>query len=80
MDRDATFVLASCTKLLTTIAALQCVENGQIGLDDDVSAVLTELKDIEIITGFQEGTDIPILKKAENKVTLRLETKNSESL
>ncbi|TVY35060.1 Acyltransferase [Lachnellula subtilissima] len=71
MHLDATFWLASCTKLLTTIAILQCVESGQIKLDDDVSSVLTELKDIEILTGFQDGTDTPILKKAENKITLR---------
>ena len=78
MNLDATFWLASCTKLLTTIAALQCVERGQIGLDDDVSSVLTKLKDIDIITGFQEGTNTPILKKTENKVTLRLETEHSQ--
>jgi len=71
MDLDSTFWLASCTKLLTTIAVLQCVESGQIELDDDVSSVLTELKDIEILTGFQDGTDTPILKKADNKITLR---------
>ncbi|TVY44866.1 Acyltransferase LovD [Lachnellula cervina] len=71
IDLDATFWLASCTKLLTTIAVLQCVESGQIKLDDDVSSVLTELKDIEILTGFRDGTDSPILKKAENKINLR---------
>jgi CubicO group peptidase (beta-lactamase class C family) len=65
--------MASCTKLMTSIAALQCVERGQIGLDDDVSRVLTELRDIQIITGFKEGTEEPILKTAENKITLRQE-------
>jgi len=71
MNLDATFIMASCTKLLTSIAALQCVERGQIGLDEDVSPFLTELKDLQIITGFEEGTDKPIFKKAENKITLR---------
>jgi CubicO group peptidase (beta-lactamase class C family) len=71
MDLDATFVLASCTKLPTTVAALQCVERGLIGLDDDVSPILTELKNIDILTGFQEEKDNPILKKAERKITLR---------
>lgn len=69
MTLDATFVMASCTKLLTTIAALQCVEKGLIGLDDDVSGVLTEFKDIEVLCGFVG--EKPILKKAEKKVTLR---------
>ncbi|KAI9736869.1 MAG: hypothetical protein M1818_005920 [Claussenomyces sp. TS43310] len=71
LELDATFVLASCTKLMATIAALQCVERGQLSLDEDVSIILPELKDIEVLTGFQEGTGRPILKKAEKKITLR---------
>lgn len=63
--------MASCTKLMTSIAALQCVERGQIQLDDDVSTVLTELKDIQIITGFKEGTKEPTFVPAKNKITLR---------
>ena len=66
---DTTLRLASCTKLMTSIAALQCVERGQIVLDDDVSAVLTELKDIQILTGLND--EGPIFKKAETKITLR---------
>jgi CubicO group peptidase (beta-lactamase class C family) len=68
---DATFILASCTKIMTAIAALQCVERGQIGLDDDVSEVLTELKNIQVLIGFKEGTEEGIYEKAKNKVTLR---------
>ena len=68
---DSTFIMASCTKFMTSISALQCVERGQIGLDDDVSTVLTELKDIQILTGFKEGTEEPTFKKAENKITVR---------
>ncbi|KFY27340.1 hypothetical protein V493_03548 [Pseudogymnoascus sp. VKM F-4281 (FW-2241)] len=71
MDVDATFIMASCTKLMTSIAALQCVERGQIKLDDDVSKVLTELKDIQILTGFKKGTKEPMFKLAKNKITLR---------
>lgn len=68
---DATFIMASCTKLMTSISTLQCVERGQFGLDDDVSTVLTELKDIQILTGYKEGTEDAIYKKAENKITIR---------
>ena len=71
MDLNATFILASCTKLMTSIAALQCVERGQVGLDDDLGEILSELKDCDIITGFKEDTEEPILKKAENRITLR---------
>lgn len=71
IDVNATFIMASCTKLMTSIAALQCVERGQIQLDDDVSTVLTELKDIQILTGFKEGTKEPTFKPTKNKITLR---------
>jgi len=70
MDLDATFILASCTKLMTSIAALQCVEQGLISLDEDLSTVVTELKNKEILTGFNDdGT--AMLKPAETKITLR---------
>ncbi|KAF7952358.1 uncharacterized protein EAE97_001855 [Botrytis byssoidea] len=74
IELDSTFIMASCTKLVTSIAGLRCVEQGQIGLDDDLSPILTEFKGIQILEGFQTGTDgkdIPILKPAQNKITLR---------
>ncbi|KAE8375401.1 beta-lactamase/transpeptidase-like protein [Aspergillus bertholletiae] len=71
MTLDTTFTIASCTKLITTIAALQCVERGQFGLDEDVSTVLGELQDLKVLQGFEEGTDKPILLPAKNRITLR---------
>ena len=70
MDLNATFIMASCTKLMTSIAALQCVERGQIKLDDAVSKVLPELKDLEIITGFSEDGSLTY-QKAKTEITLR---------
>ena len=63
--------MASCTKLLTTIAVLQCVERGLIGLDDDVARILPELAELEILTGMDSSTGIPILKKRTKAITLR---------
>jgi len=40
-------------------------------LDEDVSKLLPELKDVEIVTGFDESTGKPILKKPSNPITLR---------
>ncbi|KAK2623772.1 hypothetical protein QTJ16_006953 [Diplocarpon rosae] len=73
MQLDATMWLASCTKLVTTVAAMQCVERGQLSLDDDVSIILPELKDIQILTGFEEvdGKEKPILVKNTKTITLR---------
>ncbi|CAL3970297.1 unnamed protein product [Diplocarpon coronariae] len=73
MQLDATMWLASCTKLVTTIATMQCVERGLLNLDDDVSIILPELKDIQILTGFEEvdGKEKPILTKNTKTITLR---------
>ncbi|KAF2832734.1 beta-lactamase/transpeptidase-like protein [Ophiobolus disseminans] len=64
--------LASCNKLVTTIAALQCIERGQFTLDDptDVERLLPEWKDPEILTGFTEDGK-PILQPAKEKMTLQ---------
>jgi len=67
---DSVFWIASMTKLMTSISAMQCVERGLIGLDDDVSNVLHELKGAEILEGFDDENR-PILRKAKNKITLR---------
>lgn len=67
---DTTLWIASCTKLMTTIAVMQCVERGLITLDEDISRVLPEWKDPEILVGFNDAGE-PILKKAKNKLTLR---------
>ena len=54
---DSVMRIASCTKLLTCIAAMQCVERGLITLDEDVRPVLHELGDLDIIVvgGEREG-------------------------
>jgi CubicO group peptidase (beta-lactamase class C family) len=71
MDLNATFIMASCTKLMTTIAVLQCVERGHIALDDAVSSILPELKEPEILTGFKEGSGELSFEKAKTDITLR---------
>lgn len=68
---DHTFWIASCTKLMTTIAALQCVDRGLLTLDGDVSSILPEFKSPDILTGFDTKTGEPQFQKASNKITLR---------
>ncbi len=68
---ETTFWIASCTKLLTSIAVLQCVEKGLIGLDDDVAPILHELKGIQILKGFDPTSGKPILQTAKKAITLR---------
>ncbi|THU80377.1 beta-lactamase/transpeptidase-like protein [Dendrothele bispora CBS 962.96] len=70
-DFDSVMWIASCTKLVTSVAAMQIVEQGLVDLDEDISRVLTEWKNPEILEGFEEGTGKPILRRAKNKITLR---------
>lgn len=65
---DNVFSIASCTKLLTSICALQCVEKGLITLDEPVANVLPELDKLEIIGGTAEALSYT---KPSEKVTLR---------
>ena len=37
IDMDDIMAIFSCTKIITTIAVLQCVENGHFALDEDVT-------------------------------------------
>lgn len=72
---DATFWMASCTKLLGTIAALQCVERGQISLDEPVRTILPELKEPERFlspagNGDGASPDLTTVKTS-NEITLR---------
>ena len=68
---DSTMWLASCTKLLTTVAIMQLVEQGRLHLDADVTGDLPELRGIEILKGFEEGTDEPILVENTKVITLK---------
>ncbi|PYH67999.1 serine hydrolase domain-containing protein [Aspergillus vadensis CBS 113365] len=69
-DTDAVHWVASCTKLVTTIAAMQCVERGLLDLDGDIASVLPEWASPQILTGF-DANDNPIFRAATKPVTLR---------
>jgi CubicO group peptidase (beta-lactamase class C family) len=71
LTRDAVLKLASTTKLFTSIAVLQCVERGLIGLDDPVDKVVPELKDLEIVTWKDEAAKTIEVTKAKNPITPR---------
>lgn len=46
---DSIFDIASMTKAITTVAALQMVEQGRVTLDEPLEPILPELRGIEII-------------------------------
>lgn len=65
--------LASLTKLITTIMALQCVERGLVGLDDDVDRWIPELSRSKVLAGFDDVGNA-IMRDRKGVVTLRFET------
>ena len=71
LELDNILLIASCTKLMTSIAAMQCVERGLVTLDTDVAEILPELAAQGILTGFDEATGEPIIRKRQNTMTLR---------
>lgn len=48
LQLDTLFWLGSCTKLMTVVATLQCVERGYFTLDEDVTRLLPELSSLEV--------------------------------
>src|ERR1700689_5980036 len=67
---DSIFGIASMTKAITTVAALQLVEQGKMKLEEPASRILPELGDVEVLEGFDaEGK--PKMRPAKVQVTLK---------
>lgn len=71
MTTESTFWIASMIKIVTTIAAMQCVERGLLSLDEEITKVLPEWENPQYLFGRDGKTDGPILRKTEEKITLR---------
>jgi CubicO group peptidase (beta-lactamase class C family) len=56
LDFDATFYLASCTKLLASIASLQLIDRGLVKLDAPVDDILPELASQPVLEQKEDGT------------------------
>ena len=69
---DDVLYLASATKLITTVAALQCVEDGLLTLSGDLSSVAPELASKQVITGFSDQDETPLLEPQARPITLEL--------
>lgn len=70
MRLDSVFALASMTKAVTSVVAMQLVEQGRLHLDRPAAELLPEMADPQVLEGFDaEGG--PILRPARGAVTLR---------
>ncbi|KAI9751892.1 MAG: hypothetical protein M4579_005849 [Chaenotheca gracillima] len=73
MTTDTTFWIASCTKMVTSIALMQLVEQGKADLDsaDQLESVLPELKTVKILE--EVGPDGNArLREKKNRITLKM--------
>ena len=67
---DNIIQIASMTKLITTIGALQLVEQGVLDLDTPITAYVPQLGELQVLEGFDEQ-DNPILENADRAPTVR---------
>src|SRR5690348_4914564 len=52
MTMDTVFRIASMTKAVTTVAAMQMVEQGRLSLDQPAGEVVPDLADPRVLEGF----------------------------
>jgi methyl acetate hydrolase len=70
MTRDSVFRIASMTKAVTSVAAMQLVEQGKLELDEPIGKVLPELAAPQVLEGF-DTSGAPRLRPAKRPITLR---------
>jgi CubicO group peptidase (beta-lactamase class C family) len=70
MSSDTVFRIASMVKLLTSVAALQLVERGQLKLDEPAAQIDPALAAVQVLTGF-DAKGVPQLRPPHKEITLR---------
>jgi CubicO group peptidase (beta-lactamase class C family) len=70
MDPDTVFWVASMTKAIASVAALQLVERGELSLDGELAALLPDLSGLAVLEGL-DAAGRPKLRPARRPVTLR---------
>lgn len=62
-------IIWSCTKIFTTVAALQLMEQGKFKLDDLVEKYVPRIKKMQVLEGFDELGE-PIYRDPKTKATI----------
>src|SRR5262245_4343531 len=71
LEIDALFRIASMTKAVTSVAAMQLVETGRLGLDDPADKYLPELAKLSMFEAFDSKTGAYKVKPATKPLTVR---------
>ncbi|KAH9888148.1 beta-lactamase/transpeptidase-like protein [Xylariomycetidae sp. FL2044] len=64
--------IASMTKLMTSVAALQCVQDGTLDLDTDARPLIPQMGRYGIITGFDDEKNAGTFEPDSTPITLRM--------
>ena len=59
MTLDTVFWIASMTKAVTGVAAMQCVERGKLALDQPAGEIMPELAEPQVLEGFDAAASRP---------------------
>lgn len=70
MTKDSVVLIASMTKALTSVAALQMVEQGKLDLDSPASKWLPALGEVQVLEGF-DAAGKPKLRAPKRAITLK---------
>ncbi|EME48528.1 hypothetical protein DOTSEDRAFT_29956 [Dothistroma septosporum NZE10] len=68
---DAVLKVASATKFITSVALMQCIERGQLTLDEPISKILPELAHKSIINEDKSAEHGYSLTPSKNPITVR---------
>ncbi|MEA2881464.1 MAG: methyl acetate hydrolase [Bradyrhizobium sp.] len=71
LTQDALFRIASMTKPVTSVALMQLVEQGRIGLDDPAEKVLPELKGLQVLASFDPASGAYTLRPPARPPTVK---------
>ena len=70
MTGDTVFSIASMTKGITSVATLQLVERGTIGLDQELADFFPQAARLQVLDGFDEAGR-PVLRALRRAITIR---------
>jgi methyl acetate hydrolase len=71
LTSDALFRIASMTKPVTSVALMQLIEQGRIGLDDPAEKYLPELAGLQVFESFDPATGAYRLRPASRPPTVK---------
>lgn len=71
MERDSLFRIASMTKAVTSVAAMQLVEHARVALDQPAADYLPALARVRVLEGFDEASGEPRLRPPRTQMTVR---------